>query len=32
VGVMTATALESQGQLLRAAFKAVLPGLTFFQG
>jgi hypothetical protein len=32
VGVMTATALESQGQLLRGAFKEVLPGLTFFQG
>jgi hypothetical protein len=32
VGVMTATALESQGQLLRGAFREVLPGLTFFQG
>ena len=32
VGVMTATALESQGQLLRSAFKEVLAGLTFFQG
>jgi FHA domain-containing protein/DcrB-like protein len=31
VGVMTATALESQTQLLRAVFNRVLPGLTFFQ-
>jgi hypothetical protein len=32
VGVMTATALESQAQLLRGAFKEVMAGLTFFQG
>jgi hypothetical protein len=32
VGVMTATALESQTLLLRSVFNQVLPGLTFFQG
>ncbi len=32
VGVITATALESQTQLLRNAFNQVLPGLTFSQG
>jgi hypothetical protein len=31
VGVLTATALESQTQLLRGVFQQVLPGLTFFQ-
>ena len=32
VGVITATALESQAQLLRGAFKEVMAGLTFFRG
>ena len=31
VGVMTATALETQLPLLRGVFKQILPGLTFFQ-
>lgn len=31
VGVITATALESQLDLLRGVFNQVLPGLTFFQ-
>lgn len=31
VGVITATALESQVQLLRSVFNQLLPGLTFFQ-
>lgn len=31
VGIVTATALQTQAQLLRAVFGQVLPGLTYFQ-
>jgi hypothetical protein len=31
VGIVTATALESQSQLLRGVFSQMLPGLTYFQ-
>jgi hypothetical protein len=32
VGIITATALETQAQLLRGVFSQIMPGLTYFQG